>query len=800
MAILRHFGAWVLVGILVISARAALPDAPPATLGFDAGRLKRIDAVIDRAIEHGEVPGAVVLVGRRGAIAYARAAGQRAVEPKPEAMTRDTVFDMASLTKPIATATSVLILLDEGQLRLTDRLVRFLPEFDNHGKSPIIIDHLLRHRAGFVPDNSLADYKDGPDATWKRIAELELVSRPGERFSYSDVGFLILGRLVERVSGRSLDAFAEEQIFDVLGMNDAHFRPVEPSRRPATPIERIAPSQRETPRGQMLRGIVHDPRARALGGVAGHAGLFATADDLAIFAQTLLNSGVGPNRRRILSPLAVRTMIDTGTTPKGQRRGLGWDVETTYSTPRGALFGPSSFGHTGFTGTSLWIDPETETFVVILASRLHPDGRASSPTALRATVATLAAAAIVDAPCRPLQASASVSSEPSAPEAPSLAYSSLHPVQCGIDVLVAERFRPLRGLKIGLVTNHTGLTQSGKSTIDVLAHAPEVKLVKLFSPEHGIRGAVDAAVDDGKDDATGLPIISLYGKTRKPRPQDLEGIDALVYDIQDIGARFYTYITTLGLVIEAARESDKKVFVFDRPNPIGGRSVSGPVRDGDLASFIAYHALPVRHGMTVGELALLYNTERKIEAKLEIVKCRGWSRDQFYDHTGLVWVNPSPNMRSLTEAILYPGVGLLEATNLATGRGTDTPFERVGAPWIDPIRFAAGLNSAATPGVRFVPISFTPKERQHAGKKCGGVQILITNWSEFDPIRLGMVLAVQLRTQYPNEWQPNGLLRLLCDRETYENVRAGKPVDVIMARWNDELAEFQKVRSRYLLY
>jgi uncharacterized protein YbbC (DUF1343 family) len=373
-------------------------------------------------------------------------------------------------------------------------------------------------------------------------------------------------------------------------------------------------------------------------------------------------------------------------------------------------------------------------------------------------------------------------------------------VQCGIDVLVAEGFRSLRGLKVGLVTNHTGMTQDGRSTIDVLAHAPEVNLVKLFSPEHGIRGEVDRAVPDGKDVATGLPIVSLYGKERKPRPQDLAGLNAVVFDIQDVGARFYTYISTLGLVLEAAALSKKQVFVLDRPNPIGGRAVSGPVRDEEFASFIAYHALPVRHGMTVGELALLYNAERKVGASLSVVRCRGWSRDDLYDRTGLVWINPSPNMRSLTEALLYPGVGLLEATNLATGRGTDTPFERIGAPWIDPAAFTAAISKTAVPGARFVPIYFAPRERQYAGQRCGGVQILVTNWDEFDPLRLGAVLALELRRQYPTKWEPEGLKRLLADRSTYDDILAGRPLREIMSRWDAEVAEFQKVRSRYLLY
>jgi uncharacterized protein YbbC (DUF1343 family) len=367
------------------------------------------------------------------------------------------------------------------------------------------------------------------------------------------------------------------------------------------------------------------------------------------------------------------------------------------------------------------------TLLCLLAITLH-ETRAALPEAPPASLfATLLAASITDAPARFVAA-------PSSPgqDAAGARIAKLHSVQCGIDVLVAERFARLTNLRVGLVTNHTGRTRDGTSTIDALFRAPEVRLVRLFSPEHGIRGEVDAAVADSKDAATGLPIKSLYGKDRKPAASDLDDLDALVYDIQDVGARFYTYITTLGLVLEAAAESGKKVFVLDRPNPIGGIAVSGPVRDQAYASFIAYHALPVRHGMTIGELARLYNDERKLGCSLEVVRCQGWNRSELYDRTGLVWINPSPNMRSLTEAMLYPGVGLLEATNLATGRGTDTPFERVGAPWIDPIPFAAALNDANIPGARFVPINFTPRERQHAGAKCGGVQIVL-GWSTGGP-------------------------------------------------------------------
>jgi uncharacterized protein YbbC (DUF1343 family) len=589
--------------------------------------------------------------------------------------------------------------------------------------------------------------------------------------------------LVERVSGEPLDRFTKANIFEPLGMVDSGFLP------PSEKVGRVAPTERDG--GKMLRGEVHDPRSRALGGVAGHAGLFSTADDVAVYAQMLLARGQGRDGRRVLGPLTVRAMIDPADTPKDEERGLGWDVDSSYSGPRGALFGPRSFGHTGFTGTSLWVDPESRTFVVILTSRLHPDGR-GNPGQARAEIATIVASAITDVPIARTQG----------PELPktSAAAPAVRPVDCGIDVLVKNGFKELKGKRIGLVTNHTGRTKAGESTIDVLFKAPGIKLVALFSPEHGIRGLVDASVGDSKDEKTGLPIHSLYGKTRKPTPPSLKGVDVLVYDIQDVGARFYTYSTTLGLTVEAAKEAGIKVVVLDRPNPIGGLAVDGPVRDPDFASFIAYHAVPVRHGMTVGELARLYNGERSIGADLTVIPCEGWRRGDLYDRTGLTWINPSPNMRSLTEALLYPGVCLLEATNVAHGRGTDAPFERVGAPWIDPRDFARALNELNLAGVRFVPIRFTPSARQYAGTECGGVQIIVTDWTAFQPIDAGIGLAVTLRRLYHDRWEPAGLLRLLADRDAYQAILDGERISGVRATWEDQLVEFRAIRSKYLLY
>ncbi|WP_422926224.1 exo-beta-N-acetylmuramidase NamZ domain-containing protein [Singulisphaera sp. PoT] len=752
-----------------------LPEVKPAEVGLDASRLDAIKGAVAEAIEKKQVPGAVIMVTRHGKIAYLVVAGQKVVEPTPEPLTRDTMFDLASLTKPISTATSIMILVDQGRLHLDDTLAKLLPEFDNHGKGAITLEQLLRHRTGLIADNPIGDFKDGPAEAWKKIAELDLLSNPGEKFLYSDVNFMILGKIVERVSGSPLDEFAAAHIFKPLGI-EARFLPTDPAR--AAPTEKF--------QGALLRGVVHDPRARALGGVAGHAGLFGTADDIAIYAQMILDLGKTRDGQVILKPETVRAMTDAADTPARQRRGLGWDVDTPFSSLRGQRFGPRSFGHTGFTGTSLWIDPETDMAVVILSSRLHPDGRAASPSKLRGQVATIAAESITDRP---------------APPTP-VVESSEGPVDTGLDVLVKQGFAPLKGKRVGLVTNHTGLDKTGKAAIDLLFAAPDVRLVKLFSPEHGIRGLLDKEnVGDSRDEKTGLPIHSLYhGKTRKPSAEQLEGLDVLVYDIQDIGVRYYTYISTLGLVLEAAREKGLAVMVLDRPNPIGGLAVSGPVRDPDLASFIAYHELPVRHGMTVGELARLYNTERKIGAGLTVIPCEGWHRGDLYDKTGLLWVNPSPNMRSLTEALIYPGIGLLEATNLATGRGTDTPFERVGAPWIDPRAFASYLNAQNIPGARFLPVRFSPKERQYAGQDCGGVLISISDWSRFDPVHLGISFAAALHHMYPKEWKPEGMLKLMTDRATQMALIEGKSAVEIERLWEAELEAFKAVRVKYLLY
>lgn len=371
----------------------------------------------------------------------------------------------------------------------------------------------------------------------------------------------------------------------------------------------------------------------------------------------------------------------------------------------------------------------------------------------------------------------------------------------GIDVLQRDGFAVLKGRRVGLITNHTGQSTGGRSTVRLLHEAAEVNLVALFSPEHGLEGRLDIAeISDGEDRETGLKIFSLYGASRRPTPEMLEGIDTLVFDIQDIGTRFYTYISTLGMAMESVAGQGIRFVVLDRPNPINGVAVDGPVADPDREAFVAYHRLPVRHGMTVGELARMFRSERGLDLDLQVVALENWRRGDYFDATGLRWINPSPNMRSLAQALLYPGIGLLETTNLSVGRGTDTPFEVFGAPWLDGDAFAWNLNRLGLQGVAFVPIEFTPAANKFAGERCGGVNVIVVDRSSFEPVRTGIEIALQLRRHYPDTWDMAAFDRLLVNAETFENVRQGRDYVAIQTAWAESLQRFQQRRSGFLIY
>jgi uncharacterized protein YbbC (DUF1343 family)/CubicO group peptidase (beta-lactamase class C family) len=746
---------------------------------IDLSRLSGIDAAVEAAVARGDCPGAVVVVVHRDEVVFRKAYGLREKQPNQTRMTPDTIFDMASLTKPLATATAIMVLIEQTKLRLSDRVAEHWPEFAVNGKRSVTIEQCLLHTSGLTADNSIKDYTGSRADMIRRIAELPLEAPAGTRFRYSDVGFIVLGELVERLGGMPLDEFAKKHIFEPLKMADTGFRPARELR------PRIAPTS--TRNKQLIVGDVHDPRAYALGGVAGHAGLFSTADDVARYCRMLLREGE-LDGVRVLSPLTVTLLTEPRRVPGGLRS-RGWDVDTGFSAPRGELFpAGDGYGHTGFTGTSVWIDPPSQTAVILLTSRLHPDEK-GNVTQLRRQVSTIVAGALTTS----AQRSRHITAPPQIRSAPI-------PVSTGIDVLAKEKFARLKGRKVGLVTNHTGRAADGTPTIDLLANADGVALIALFSPEHGIRGEKDEKIGDTQDEKTGLPVYSLYGERRKPTAETLQGIDTLVYDIQDIGCRFYTYISTLGLILEAAKEHGLKVVVLDRPNPIGGTIIEGPVRDPGRGSFVGFHELPLRHGLTVGELAKMFNSERDIHADLEVITIENWRRADTYDQTNLMWVNPSPNMRHLSAAVLYPGIGLLETTNVSVGRGTERPFEWIGAPYIDGRKLAAELARQDWPGVRFVPVNRTPTYSTHRGQECGGIDIIIDDWSTVRPVTLGLALAATLRKLYPNDWNPKNYDRLLIHQATYDGLLAGKPIAALEAAWQPGLEEFRQRRAKFLLY
>jgi uncharacterized protein YbbC (DUF1343 family)/CubicO group peptidase (beta-lactamase class C family) len=761
--------------------------------------LKHLDPLIADAVRQHRLPGAVVLAGRPAGTVYVKAFGKRAVAPVAEPMTTDTIFDIASLTKVVATTTSIMILLEQGRLGLDEPVATYIPEFGRYGKNRITIRHLLTHLSGLRADFDLALEFQGRDAALRLAAEEVPVAAPGARFIYSDINFVLLGEIVARVSGERLDEFSRTHIFEPLGMRDTMFLP------PADRRSRIAPTEACAPLGWpcggpnaiMLRGVVHDPTARRMGGVAGHAGLFSTAADLARFCRMVLNSG-SLNGERVLSPLTVALMTRPATPAAlGQVRGLGWDIDTRFAINRGTLFPIGSFGHTGWTGPSLWIDPVTRTFVVLLTNRVHPDGK-GDVIALRGRIATIVAAALSDAPPPPGVRLVGGDFGPNPP--PAAATVPTQPVLTGIDVLKADQFALVRGKRVGLVTNHTGRSREGVSTIDVLREAPGVTLASLFSPEHGIRGILDAAVPSTRDEATGLPIHSLYAETRRPTPEMLAGLDTIVIDLQDIGARFYTYMTTVAYVMEEAARRGIQVVVLDRPNPIDGFDVEGPIQEDAAAGFTAYFPMPVRHGMTIGELARLFNGERRIQASLVVVPMKNWTRDQWFDATGLEWVNPSPNMRNLNQATLYPGIGAIEYANLSVGRGTDTPFQQVGAPWIDGVRLAETLNARQLPGLRVYPTSFTPTSSKYAGELCRGVFLVVTNRDALRPVRVGLELLAAIAHLHGARLDTGETWRLFGSREQLEAVKNGADPATVAASWAAGEASWRDRRAKYLLY
>ncbi len=807
----RSLFAGVLASVCISVHAAGLPEAPPQSIGMNPRVLLRVDDAIRKTIKDGRIPGAVCIIGHKGKIVYRKAFGYASLQPVKRLMTVDTVFDLASLTKVTATAPSIMSLVEDGAIGLQTDMATVWPAYAQNGKGDITIQQLLSHSAGLSPGHGFfakyADANKGKHAgdkgwvdvgskVWADLEAAKLNYTPDSRFVYSDDGFMTLGEIVHRVSGEPLDAYARERIFKPLHMNDTTFRPGPALRKRAAPTELRW--------GKWLQGEVHDPNSWTLNGVAGHAGLFSTADDLSRYAQMYLNGGE-LDGVRVLSPATVRAMTNPASAIGLPVRGLGWDIDSGY-TKRGDFFGPQSFGHTGWTGTSLWVDKASQTFVVLLSNRNHVKDGNISPLVWK--VSTLVAAAIDDLPADKRTAEYApprrdkTENVPLTPAKPSFAI-----VRTGIDVLESTKFAALKGRKIGLVTNPSGINRSRRLTSDILfeeAKKGGFQLVAFFGPEHGIRADVEAAIPDTKDPVTGLPVYSLYDYPHgiyKPTPEMMKGIDTLVYDIQDIGVRYYTYITTLAKCMEACQESGAKMIVLDRPNPVNGVVVDGPKLDMALRNFAGYEPLPVRHGLTVGELAQLFKGEYGINCDIEVIPCQGWTRAMWFDQTGLPWVNPSPNIRDLNEAILYPFTGLLEAANVSVGRGTDRPFELWAAPWINDVALAEELNRRNLPGVTFTPIRITPKAGPYKGEECGGVQVQLIDRDAMQGARSAVEALDAMRRLFGDDKaKVSGTRSMFGSQTVTDAILAGTPVADIAAAWQKDVDDFKALRRKYLIY
>lgn len=746
--------------------------------------LERAAKLLSDAVEAGELPGGVVAAGRYEKVLLLEAVGFRRLVPSPLPMLPDTIFDLASLTKPIVTATLAAELVQAGELKLDYPVKAYIPTFADGGREQATIRDLLTHSSGLPAwKNYLADppttVPDRPGrlaAVVAAICALPLVAKPGDKFVYSDLGFILLGAIVERLMGQTLDQAAAEHVFAPVGMDGAYFNPPVPLRE--------ACAATEVTDGVPLQGVVHDENARYLVGVAGHAGLFATAEDVARYCMMLLHGGMGW-RGRILWPGTIAVMTSAQSRHPGQPRGLGWDLDSEYAAQvRGEVFPPRGFGHSGFTGTSLWVDPPSGAWVVLLTNRVHPsreDGTAIQR--LRRQVANVVAEELLgrrNKRPRPAARQARVAS--------------------GLEVQERQGWPTLRGKRVGVLTNSSAIDSRQRHLVDLLARQPDIALVRLFAPEHGLQAVLDQPFGDGLDSRTGLPVVSLYGSKQAPEPEDLADLDAIVFDVQDAGVRFYTYTATLVITMRAAAAAGVEVVVLDRPSLLRVDMVDGPLLDQPFSNLAEYHPLPVVHGLTVGELARYANGEYGVHARLTVAPCENYRRDMWFEDTLLPWVNPSPNLRSPAAAILYPALGMLERCNLSVGRGTGEPFGIFGAPWIGAEKLAVELNARRLPGLVFEAADFTPSEREFAGVRCHGCRVLLESRDAFRPVPTGLEIATTLEQLWPGKLNLSAMAGLLGDRAAVDMLAAGVVVDEIMNRWQESLAAYLARRQAYLLY
>ncbi len=714
------------------------------------------------AVSKAKCPGGVAYVGAKDETYFFEAEGRRQVTPKPLPAERLTVYDLASLTKVIATTTAVMLLRDDGVLALDQPVSEHIPV---PSLSRFTIRNLLTHTSGLYAWH--ADYKDVHSVTEfvQRCADIEPDWEPGTRRRYSDPGFLLLGMVVELASRDSLDAFCRKRIFEPLGMKDTTFNP------PPAMRERCAATAWCSWRGRVMRGEVHDENAYAVGGVSGHAGLFSTAPDVARFCRTLLAG-------ELLKETTLAEMTRLGQVACYPWQGLGWQLDPWRGGPQGYLPSRAAFGHTGWTGTSMWMDRDTGLFAILLGNTCHPDREHRDSETFRRTFYDGVAARF---------------------------YPGRGNTHTGLDRLVLDDFAPLREKRIALLTHHAAVDELGRPILDVLKLAPDVHVKVVYSPEHGLRGQAEAGESVGGQTAPGMEVISLYGRRRRPSRDELAGVDLFVVDLQDVGARYYTYPATMRECLAACGEAGTPVLLLDRPNPLGGAVIEGPAAD-EAGSPVCYAHIPVRHGMTLGELATLFLAREWPGPKpaLTVHPLDGWTPDFLFDSCSLPWLAPSPNIPTPETALVYIGMCLFEGTNLNEGRGTDTPFQLIGAPWLRPDVVLKEVEAEWTTGLQLTPDNYTPRaipgkaiKPRYKDETCQGIRIDVTDPGMARPFTLAVALIQAIRRVHPAEFAWNDHFDALAGGPGLRRgVERGEGVRHMARQWREEIEAFEALRPQ----
>jgi uncharacterized protein YbbC (DUF1343 family)/CubicO group peptidase (beta-lactamase class C family) len=720
-----------------------------------------LERALKDAVTASKVPGAVAYVGNLDSTFFHGAAGARQIVPKALPAKKDTPYDLASLTKVVATTTSIMLLYEKGDIELDAPVSEYLPI---PAFRKFTIRHCMTHTAGLHPGMPLYKDANSLNEMLQRYSSVELTWTPGSRRRYSDVGFMILGRVVELVGRQPLNLFAKKHIFDPLKMAHTSFNP------PKEWADTCAATEDCKWRGGVIVGKVHDENAYAVGGVSGHAGLFSTAPDLATFCRAFMSG-------EILKASTIAKMTKLGQTPFYPWQGLGWKIDPWTCGSEGFLPSRSAIGHTGWTGTCIWMDLKKGLFSILLANTCHPSRNSHDTKMLRHDF------------------HAAIARE---------YYPNTSNTHGGLDRLVWDEFEPVKKKRIAVLANQSSVDQLGRPILDVLALEPTVRVCMAYSPEHGFRGTAEAG-EHVNSEAGKVPIISLYGKQKAPTPEELAKIDLFVADLQDVGVRCYTYMATLFRCLEACADAKKPVLLLDRPNPICGDIVEGPISEMPL-SITCYAPIPTRHAMTPGELALFFqkNMLRGKRLDLTVYELDGWSRNLFFDQCALPWVPTSPNIPTAETALAYAGMCLFEATNLNEGRGTETPFYIVGAPWLDAAAAVKALRKGEKAGFTITTGLYVPKaipskasDPRYKGKSCKGVFIKIDDPRTARPFELALALLRVINRLHPDKCPIDGSIdTLIGSPEVRKALASGGSVSAIIEHYAPALEQFDKTRPK----